>query len=1684
MKKFLFALLTLCCGMLASAQVYNNEWIDHSKTYYKVKVGRNGLHRISKAELDTVGLGTVPAEHFQVWRNGSEVPIFTSAPTGALPNDGFIEFYGERNDGVPDRALYRRQHYQLNDRISLFTDTAIYFLTVNPTGNNRRIQAQTNDLTGNTLAPLPYFTYTHVQSYNNQLNGGYAVDVETQYLYSSAYDLGEGYTSANIGTNATNSTALGNLFVATTGPAAQFKITVAGSRIALRRYRVRINADSVLGNSVDHFNYATDSAEVPLRLISGTTNSVQVTNLTNTASDRMVIHKFELTYPRLFNFGNATNFEFTLPESSVPRYIEITNFNIGGQQPVLLDLENGQRYLGNTAVSGKVRILLQPSARPGRFVLCSQAAALVTQVPTLTERKFVDYTRVENQGDFLIISNQLLFNNGAGTNMVEEYRQYRSSAAGGSHSARIYDVEELVDQFAFGIKKNPLGIRNFILFSLQRFSEKPKHVFLVGKGTTYNEQRSREANPQINQLNLVPTFGNPASDILLAAAPGTAVPLVSIGRLSAVSPAEITDYLAKVKQYEAAQAAPSPDPAVMTWKKNVAHIIGSGDPNLQNRLEVHMAQCKDIISDTLWGAQVHTFTKKTGQNVEQISDKGLEHLFEEGLSLITYFGHSSNSGLDFNLDNPSAYNNTGKYPLFVALGCQAGGIFGFNANRFAAQDAISEKYVLAPQKGTISFIANSHFGIVSTLRVWNNQFYKQMSVSSYGKTIGETLTETAIKTLAETINGEENFYVRVNIEESILHGDPAVKLNVEAKPDYAITEPMVKVNPTFVSVAETAFKLNVEVRNLGKAIAQKWVLSIKRKLPNGTEKEVIRDSVDAPLHTSVFEYSIPIDALQDVGLNKLTVTVDAAEQVAELFETNNSVTKDIFIYQDEARPIYPYNFAIVNKPEVQLAFSTADAFSARRNYQVEMDTTELFNSSAKWSQTVSSVGGVIEVKPSVSLRNNTVYYWRVGAVPDSGDLHWNRSSFIYIENGEAGFNQSHLYQQLKSSTEGVLLDSVTSKWTFTYNRNEILVRNGVFPSAASDAGDFLVSINSDNSQIRSVCGVSNIIVNVIDPNTMKPWFNGNSGQQGRFGSDVVCGQDRAYNFQFNILQQSSRKSLFDFLSSLPDKYLVIVRNTSGTAVSSNSYANQWKADTATWGSGNSLYHILYKNGFSQVDSFSRPRSWIFMYKKNDASFFQPKFVMSEGTTDKIQLLTTPLSLNSSGLVTSPTFGPAKSWKNFIWKGVTDDASDVVEAKIVGITPNGRIDTLVRNIKLTDTQTDISTINADSYPSVRLVMKTMDSTAYTPFQIDYWRLTYDPVPEGAVAPNLFFNMKDSLDVGEMIDFKLAFKNLSGTPFDSLKIKMVVTDKNNVPHQLPILRHKPLSAGDTLHVRYPINTQQFAGMNMLYVQVNPDADQPEQFSFNNFIYHSFYVQDDRTAPVVDVTFDNVRILNRDIVSAKPDILIKLTDESKRLLLNDTALFKVQVRNLTSNVVRSFSFGTDTLKMNPATDLDQNVASVTFKPYFAEDGEYELIVAGEDRSGNKAGNADYRVQFQVINKPMISNMLNYPNPFTTSTAFVFTLTGTEIPQNLKIQILTVTGKVVREITRQELGLLRIGRNITEFKWDGTDQFGQKLGNGVYLYRVIAQLNGKPLDKYKASGDQTDQYFNKGYGKMYLMR
>jgi hypothetical protein len=1692
MKRILLILLIVIPGLSATAQIfpYNNEWIDYSKTYYKFYVGKTSIYRISQATLASAGIGATPAEHFQLWRNGRQVPIYTSVPSGPLSGSDFIEFWGEQNDGRPDSTLYRDTSFILANKYSLQTDTVAFFLTINAAGGNLRLQATVNNVAGNILPPEPYFMFTEAKYFKDYMNAGYYIDAG-EYVHSSSYDRGESWVCWDIYAGQ-SLTGQHRLFPYTFGPNAIFRINAVGNGVNQRRFRVKLNSDSIFGTQMDYLNQTKSSVGVPITTLLNEANTIEITNQSAGSYDRMVVAKYELTYPRVFNLDNATNFQFELPANPAGNYLEITNFNYGSAPPVLYDVTNGKRYIGDISNPAVLKFALEGSLVDRSFVLISLEPSNIAAIGTIHQRNFINYALPANQGDFLIISHPRLYNGPGGSNPVENYRAYRSSPAGGVYDAKIYEIDQLVDQFAFGIKKHPNSVRNFLRWARANFSTLPKFVFMIGHAVVYDQYRYSElaSDPDIERLNIIPTFGSPASDVLLSADVRQQIPLTPIGRLSVIDGGEVATYLTKVQEYETTQKVSSPLVQDMAWTKNVVHVVGGNEPALVTQLGNYMNKYKTIISDTLFGGNVTTFKKSSTETIQALSDQHLKTLFAEGINQIAYFGHSSATVLDFNLDNPEEYNNPGKYPLFIAMGCLAGNFFNYNPARFYTKETLSERWLLTPNRGAIAFLASSHFGIPHYLDMYNTKTYTSESRTMYGRTYGEILKQSVIDVFAQA--SQLDFYARMHTEQNTLHGDPAIRPNTHLKPDYVIEDPMVKASPSFISVADTTFKVDASYFNQGKAVNKDISVHVERKLPGGNFFTVLKDTIPGVRFADSVSVTLHINPTTDQGLNQIRVTIDADNTVDESYETNNTITKDVFIFEDDARPIYPLNYAIVNKQNIKLYASTANPFSPTKQYRMEIDTTDFFNSSLKRTVNVTSVGGLLEFEPGLTFTDSTVYYWRVSPLDGAGNpSKWNEASFVYLPNSDVGFNQSHFYQHTRSNSERVFIDSSSRKWEYHPVLNNLFIRTGQYPTSSGNAADYYIAVNGENS-LGPGCAYNELIINVLDPVTFKPLENPTGNL---YGSLTGCGlsYNREYNFLYSVGDTASRRKAREFLENIvPEGAYVAIRSNTAPYPGINTYASVWQADTAFYGAGISLYHTLKNQGFTSIDNYDTTNGFAIVYKKNSLATYTPSIKFAENIYDRILLSVVCPTPDTLGYTTSPAFGVAKQWKQLKWRGSSVDAlsGDMPTIDVIGVASNGLETTVMSGINSSQQDVDISTISATQYPYLKLRMRNLDSIHLTPYQLSYWRLTYVPVPEGAVAPNVFFQFKDTLEAGEPLDFKLAFKNISEGNFDSIKVKMIVTNSSNVQNVILPPRFKPLVAGDTLHVRNMTLTSGLSGLNTFYLDVNPDNDQPEQFHFNNFMYRNFYVKSDKVNPILDVTFDGVHILNRDIVASKPHITIKLKDESKWLLLDDTAGTKIEVR-YPNGVKRSFFFNTnDTLKFTPAGSAPNpdNTATIDFLPYFPLDGDYELTVTGKDKSGNTAGNVEYKVAFQVINKPMISNMLNYPNPFTTSTAFVFTITGSEVPQNIRIQIMTITGKIVREITKDELGPLHIGRNITEFKWDGTDQYGQKLANGIYLYRVITNLNGRSLDKYRSTEkdneDNTDKYFNKGYGKMYLMR
>jgi len=289
-------------------------------------------------------------------------------------------------------------------------------------------------------------------------------------------------------------------------------------------------------------------------------------------------------------------------------------------------------------------------------------------VDRLKDQTFIDFSKTSNQGDFIIITDSVIRKSSSG-DAVENYKQYRSSVEGGNYKVLVVNMSQLVDQFAYGIKMHPLAIKNFLQQAFVKFA--PKFILLIGKGVTYDQYRLNETSLFANQLNIVPTFGNPGSDHILASKNLSPAMHVPIGRLSVVNGNELNTYLDKLKQHESLKGASSSDQTVdkKGWTKNVLHLVAGGV--VQSVISGYMKDAASKIVDTVFGANVTTIEKSTAAAVESGNNTQIDQQFEKGVSIVNYFGHSSLNAMEFNLDDPSRFNNQGKY-LTVSCKCMYG----------------------------------------------------------------------------------------------------------------------------------------------------------------------------------------------------------------------------------------------------------------------------------------------------------------------------------------------------------------------------------------------------------------------------------------------------------------------------------------------------------------------------------------------------------------------------------------------------------------------------------------------------------------------------------------------------------------------------------------------------------------------------------------------------------------------------------------------------------------------------------------------------------------------------------------------------------------------------------------------------------------------------------------------------
>lgn len=1698
-----FLLTTLC----TVAQPYGNEWIDYGpgRKYLKIQTHEDGLYRINYSTLQfalqsvSEDLTAIDPRSFQIFNRGEEIYLHVEGEAdGVFNTTDHIEFYGERNTGWLDGEFYPSAGQHTHPYYSLVSDTNAYFLTWKTDGTFSAKRYAEIPFGTPAPSPLPYVWEEQVKNFANTYNAGPLIGGDkghTEYLGGEGWTSGwYGYpvTAGGSGRRSQNFTGL-KPYTASGAPDAVFEAALSGFNTGAglgqqqahhTRLQLGSGASAVTIKDVVYgtYEYVRPTASVsPSQLSATTTFSVSSASdgsLVNAATDRSVCAYMKLKYPRTLDLGGKSSFLFKVPATSGPAFFSASNFSLSPTS-VLYDLEKHQRLeVVHSTSAGTVKTNVSGGAERWMFISAESAVnhiGTADLLPVNGTGAFRDFMSLQADSAYIIITHKKLY--GAAL----AYRSHRMQ----QFNVVLVDERELYDQFSYGINKHPLAIRHFAELAIDQWTSPPSHLFLLGKAVA--DQAYRKAGSSISAQNLVPTMAYPPSDAFLTSGiNGNGLkPAVPTGRLPATTPQEVQEYLAKVQQYEFAQRT---DPLSYTlgnrlWQKQMLHFAGGSNKTENDRFKDYLKSFGRYIENDAYAGKVFTFGKTTTNVIEEFNSDSAQLLIQNGVSMMVFFGHGSGNNFDLAVDDPSLWDNRGKYPLIIANSCYSGNIH----KAAAAIKSTSEDFVLIPNEGAIGFIATPELSFETGLSAYTLELHRRLGSEEYGHSIGELMLHTA----QQLISGNKvNNTVAL---EMTLNGDPALRINTHEKTEMTINDPAegpaISFEPQILTSDLDSFDVVIDLTNLGRRTDSAFFVRLERRFPEGETEEYFREMEGLGFQEQV-RFTLAVDEEKGIGENVFNVEADytSLPVVDEFIKSPNN-----HIYNFEKRitsndlfPIHPYDFSVVPKLDITLMASTGDVFAEESTYRIQIDTTDLFNSPVLDTVRITQSGGVVKWTPNLSAfsgRDSTVFFWRTSP---ADTIKWRGFSFQYIS-GKEGWAQDHFFQYKNNSFD--LLDYKRQQRIFAFlpTYRELFVNNIGNPNIGDQTILQAIGFNLDGLRTPygdvGVCpGYPSMAIAVIDSNDLMPWgtyYNDNGTiynpdhDFGNNNSNGNCGRSRVdYFFTFSLSDPAKMDAMVEMVSNKVEDGHYIIAYTQVRGLFQDT--SIWKAEHIA------AFEAL---GADSIRYVSNDVPYIFVVKKGDPSSAQE--VIGTSATDQVSLTRKLFTTIRFGEMASEKIGPAREWEAIHWKQRSMEAGNTEETarvEVKGIRPDGS-ETVLFGMGKDTLEYDLGDVSAKEFPYLRLNYYTRDNAEETPAQLSNWHVIYTPVPEAALnAAFKYHFQKEALQAGEQLRFAIAIENVSNQDFDSLRVSYSIQPAGSDPILIAYPKQAPLKAGQVLFDTVFVDTRPLSGNYTLKVDVNPEDAfwQPEQFHFNNIAYRTFKVTNDNLNPLLDVTFDGIHILDGDIVSPNPMIVMELKDENKFLLLEDTAAFDVFLTDA-NGVEKRVPFmreGKEVMQFFPANGK-KNKARVEYRPDPLSDGIYRLRVAARDASENAAGKSDFTISFEVINKSTITEVMNYPNPFSTATRFVFTLTGSKIPDVFTIQILTVTGKVVREITRNELGIVRIGRNVTDYAWDGRDEYGDKLAKGIYLYRVITKINGESIE-HRESG--ADTYFHKGFGKMYL--
>jgi len=204
-------------------------------------------------------------------------------------------------------------------------------------------------------------------------------------------------------------------------------------------------------------------------------------------------------------------------------------------------------------------------------------------------------------------------------------------------------------------------------------------------------------------------------------------------------------------------------------------------------------------------------------------------------------------------------------------------------------------------------------------------------------------------------------------------------------------------------------------------------------------------------------------------------------------------------------------------------------------------------------------------------------------------------------------------------------------------------------------------------------------------------------------------------------------------------------------------------------------------------------------------------------------------------------------------------------------------------------------------------------------------------------------------------------------------------------------------------------------------------------------------DEEGPQIDISFHGQENFNDgDLVSNNPTLIAKISDENGINLTGEVGHnIELQIDDeQAKDITTFFSYNRDSYADGKLT-------------YYLEDlnpGTHRLTIKAWDNLNNPT---EQSIKFHTVSDEglVLQNVINYPNPFRTDTHFTFQTTQENIDAEIIIKIYTVTGRLIKTLK----GSYVEDGGFNKIYWDGLDEDGDPIANGVYPYKLIIKKNNQ---------------------------